>query len=103
MKSTKEILETLYQLDKADYKKSEVLVPGYGRLSLQTLEQLVAEQFQQLADLSKSGGPEVFQKIQTVLEKGVLLKMVSAINQAYIDLEEIRKKGGIRSKAIPKI
>lgn len=103
MNDLKHILETLYQLDKENYKNSEVLVSGYGRLSLQTLEQSVAEKFQQLADLAKQGGPENATKIKIILKNGVLLSMVDAINDAYQDLRSIKRAGGVKSKNIPKI
>lgn len=101
MNDLKQILEMLYQLDKDNYKNSEVLVSGYGRLSLQTLEQSVAEKFQQLTDLAKQGGPENAAKIKKILQNGVLLNMVDAINEAYQDLKAIKRAGGTRSKNIP--
>jgi len=101
MKDLKKILEMLYQLDKEDYKQSEVLVQGYGRLSLQTLEQSVAEKFQQLADLTKVGGPDNFKKAKLMLENGILLSMVDAVNNAYSDLRAIKRAGGAKSRNIP--
>jgi hypothetical protein len=100
MKS-EEVLETLYALDKTDFKQSEVWIPGYGRLSLQTLEQQVAEKFQQLADLAAQGGLENAIRIKRILENGVLLSMIDALNAAYQDLRDIKSAGGKRSKVIP--
>jgi hypothetical protein len=102
MNDLKQVLEMLYQLDKEDYKKSEVVVSGYGRLSLQTLEQSVAEKFQQLSDLTKEGGPDNIKKVKLMLDNGVLLSMVDAVNEAYRDLHAIKRAGGAKSKNIPK-
>jgi len=100
--NNKQIVESLYSLDKQDIMSSEVLVSGVGRYSIKTLMQNVHDKLNDLADQASKGQPDNFKNIKTKLDSGILQLMVSSLNQTFQDIENIRRKGGKASVGIPK-
>ena len=98
----KKLVESLYQLDRADIMDSEVLVQGVGRYSISTLMKDVSNKLQELTSEAEKLTPDNFKNIKTRLDSGILQLMVSSLNNAFQDIENIRRKGGKASSGIPK-
>jgi len=98
----KRLVESLYQLDRADIMDSEVLVQGVGRYSIKTLMKDVSNKLQDLTSEAEKLTPDNFKNIKTRLDSGILQLMVSSLNSAFQDIENIRRKGGKASSGIPK-
>ena len=98
----KKLVESLYQLDRADIMDSEVLVQGVGRYSIKTLMKDVSNKLQELTSEAEKLTPDNFKNIKTRLDSGILQLMVSSLNSAFQDIENIRRKGGKASSGIPK-
>ena len=97
------LAESLYAINKEDpMRKSEVLVPGVGRYSIETLHNNLARKFADLAErLSKVDKHEA-EQAQYLLTQTALPAMLDALAQAYKDLETKRRKGGSGSRGISK-
>jgi hypothetical protein len=93
------IEEEIYDRNQEDPMNPEVLIQGYGRLNLKTLETKVERMFAELADMAKDGN---WSNVEYNLNKGLVQSFIKAINTTYEQLEEIRKRGGKNSRGIEK-
>lgn len=97
------LVETLYSVDKtAPMVDSEVLIPGYGRLTLQTLHKKLEKNFHDLGDMLATMDPDAVRRAQYIIAKSPLPVMLDSLLQAYRDLSAQRRKGGTSSRGIPK-
>jgi hypothetical protein len=97
------LIETLYSVDKtAPMVDSEVLIPGYGRLTLQTLHKKLERNFHELGDMMATMDPDAVRRAQYIIAKSPLPAMLDSLLQAYRDLSAQRKRGGTSSRGIPK-
>jgi len=97
------LVETLYSIDKtAPMVDSEVLIPGYGRLTLQTLHKKLEKNFHELGDMLATMDPDAVRRAQYIIAKSPLPVMLDSLLQAYRDLSAQRRKGGTSSRGIPK-
>ena len=97
-----EVVENLYSLNKDDVMKSEILVKGVGRYSVEGLMKNISEKLQDLSNESNSMEPFNYKNIKSKLDSGIVNVMLDSLIQAYDDLENARRKGGAASRSIPK-
>lgn len=101
IKTINKIGEELYQIDRDDpMLKSQVLVPGVGRMNIDSLHKNLAEKFLDLADKMKAMSPEQAEQANYLLQKSPLRVMLNALSDAYAELENVRRKGGRNSRGI---
>jgi len=96
------VVENLHSLNKDDVMKSEVLVKGIGRYSVEGLMKNISEKLDDLSADSQSMSPFAYKNIKAKLDSGVIGIMLDSLVQAYDDLENARRKGGAASRSIPK-
>ena len=94
-----EINESIYSMNTEDPMNPEVLIQGYGRLSLKQLEDKVANMFSELSERAKRGD---WEGVQYNLNKGLMQAFIKTINDSYNELEQIRRRGGKNSRGIEK-
>jgi|TARA_R110000824_G_scaffold273466_1_gene461957 hypothetical protein len=92
--------ESISAMNKEDPNNPEVLIQGFGRLSLSQIEDSVIGKFKDLAKRSERRDPMEWDQIGRLLETSTLKPMVDAINDTYTELEKIRKAGGPKSRGI---
>lgn len=92
-------LESIYEMDPKDPMNPEVLVQGYGRMNLKSLEQKVAKMLHELGDMADKGN---WDNVEYNLNKGLVQAFIKTINEAYDELEQKRKRGGMNSRGIEK-
>ena len=91
--------ESIYANNEEDQMNPEVLIQGYGRLNLNTLETKVERMFIEMAGFAKDGN---WDNVEYNLNKGLVKSIIKAITDTYKELEEIRKRGGKNSRGIQK-
>jgi hypothetical protein len=94
------LTESLYKLDRDDPMNSEVLISGMGRYNIKTLHKNLAEKFKDLSERMASMSPDQAEQARYLLTKSPLIPMMNALQQAYDDLREIKRKGGVKSRGI---
>ena len=94
------LTESLYKLNRDDPMNSEVLISGMGRYNIKTLHKNLAEKFKDLSERMASMSPDQAQQARYLLTKSPLIPMMDALQQAYDDLKEIKRKGGVKSRGI---
>lgn len=94
------LTESLYKLNRDDPMNSEVLITGMGRYNIKTLHKNLAEKLKDLSERMASMDPDQAQQARYLLTKSPLIPMMDALQQAYDDLKEIKRKGGVRSRGI---
>ena len=92
-------LESIYAKNRDEPMNPEVLIQGYGRLDLKTLEAKVVSMFKEIAEMSEKGN---WENVEYNLNKGLVQAFIKAINETYEELETIRKRGGTNSRGINK-
>lgn len=92
-------LESIYAKNRDEPMNPEVLIQGYGRLDLKTLEAKVVSMFKEIAEMSEKGN---WENVEYNLNKGLVQAFIKAINETYEELETIRKRGGTNSRGIEK-
>jgi len=97
-----DIVENLHSLNKDDVMKSEVLVKGVGRYSVEGLMKNISEKLQDISSDANSMEPFNYKNIKAKLDSGIVNVMLDSLIQAYDDLENARRKGGAASRSIPK-
>ena len=96
------LAESLYSRDKENpMTASEVLVPGYGRMSIASLHKTLKDRFEDLAHRLSTMDPDQARQAQYLVQKSPLPVMLDALVQAYRDLSATRRKGGTSSRGIP--
>jgi hypothetical protein len=92
-------LESIYAKNRDEPMNPEVLIQGYGRLDLKTLETKVVRMFHEIAEMGEKGN---WENVEYNLNKGLVQAFIKAINETYEELEQIRKRGGTNSRGINK-
>jgi len=92
-------LESIYAKNRDEPMNPEVLIQGYGRLDLRTLEAKVVSMFKEIAEMGEKGN---WENVEYNLNKGLVQAFIKAINETYEELEQIRKRGGTNSRGINK-
>lgn len=92
-------LESIYAKNRDEPMNPEVLIQGYGRLDLKTLESKVVRMFHEIAEMGEKGN---WENVEYNLNKGLVQAFIKAINETYEELETIRKRGGTNSRGINK-
>lgn len=92
-------LESIYAKNRDEPMNPEVLIQGYGRLDLKTLEAKVVRMFHEIAEMGEKGN---WENVEYNLNKGLVQAFIKAINETYEELEQIRKRGGTNSRGINK-
>jgi cytidyltransferase-like protein len=96
------LIESLYSRDpESPMTSSEVLIPGYGRMSIEALHKTLKNRFQDLADKMASMEPDQARQAQYLVKKSPLPVMLDSLVQAYRELSTQRRKGGSGSRGIP--
>jgi hypothetical protein len=91
--------ESVHAMNKEDPNNPEVLIQGYGRMSMNTLKASIARMLDELAKKAESDDWEF---IAYQMENGVFTAKLKALMDAIQELEGIRKKGGPKSRGINK-
>ena len=91
--------ESLYDMNKDDPNNPEVLIQGYGRMSMTGLKNMLTKE---LAELNKFADSGDWERIHYEMDRGTFMPKLNALVQAMEDLENVRKKGGSRSRGIEK-
>lgn len=92
-------LESIYAKNRDEPMNPEVLIQGYGRLDLKTLESKVVRMFHEIAEMGEKGN---WENVEHNLNKGLVQSFIKAITDTYEELETIRKRGGTNSRGIEK-
>ena len=92
-------LESIYAKNRDEPMNPEVLIQGYGRLDLKTLEAKVVSMFKEIAEMGEKGN---WENVEHNLNKGLVQAFIKAINETYEELETISKRGGTNSRGIEK-
>jgi cytidyltransferase-like protein len=98
----KETVESLQKLDRDDVMNSEVLVPGVGVYTVQSLMQNLSRKLNDLAKEANAMTPHSYKNIKAKLDSGIVKVMLDALTTAFADLESVRRKGGSNSRVVPK-
>ncbi len=102
---TKDIVEMagIYTFDKEDPMDPEVLVDGVGRYKLSQVKRNVREKLQDLAArVAETDDPRAWREVGRLINHGAMHEMIRTIVQTHDELQEIRSKGGPRSRGIEK-
>jgi len=91
--------ESIQKMNPEEPMNPEVLVQGYGVLTLQGLERMVANDIANLHKMAEQGN---WSNVSYALDKSPLKAKLDAIKMAYEELETIRKRGGNNSRGIEK-
>ena len=92
--------ESVYAINKDDPNNPEVLVSGYGRMSMNGLK---ADIIRGIEEVLRNAEGDNWETVSYAMyENGVLTAKVEALLNAINELEGIRKKGGTRSRGINK-
>ena len=95
--SVDSVNESIHKLSADDPNNPEVLVPGYGVLSLDGAIKMISTDLRKLADYAEQGN---FGQVQHYMHNSPLTAKIDAVAQAIDELETIRAKGGPRSRGI---
>ena len=96
------LIESLYQQDPENpMTNSEVLIPGYGRITIGLLHKKLERNFRELGDMMSTMDPDAVRRAQYILAKSPLPVMLDSLLSAYRDLSQRRRQGGARSRNIP--
>lgn len=95
---TKKVKESVYAINQDNPNNPEVLISGYGRMNMDTLKATLTSDLQELASKAES---DDWDSISYTLE-GVFSTKLKALLNAINELENIRKKGGPKSRGINK-
>ena len=80
-----------------DPKNPEVLIHGWGRLSLKSLERMISKQLSDLANAAKMGGELKIKNIDSLLFKkhSVLQSKIKAANDVYQQMNSSQYKRAV--------
>lgn len=99
-KKANEAFESLYAQNKENALDSEVLVPGYGRMSYKGLQGHIADKFTELGKMLKDGDASTVKKVQYLIKNDPMLAMLNSLETAFDELSAKRKQGGRGSRGI---
>ena len=92
--------ESIHAMNKEDPNNPEVLIQGYGRMPMDTLKADIIRGIEEV--LRNAEGDNWGTVSYAMYENGVLTAKVEALLNAINELENIRKKGGPKSRGINK-
>lgn len=92
--------ESLYAQNKENAVDSEVLVPGYGRMSYKQLQNKIAEKLTELGNMLKTGDASSVKRVQYLIKNDPMLSMLNSLEDAFDELSAKRKRGGRGSRGI---
>lgn len=92
--------ESLYAQNKENATDSEVLVPGYGRMSYKQLQNKIAEKLTELGNMLKTGDASAVKRVQYLIKNDPMLSMLNSLEDAFDELSAKRKRGGRGSRGI---
>ena len=95
----KKAKESVYAMNKEEPNNPEVLIQGYGRVNMNTLKRMVTDM---LTGLAKFAEDDNWERIEYEMNKGTFKPKLDALVKALEELEQIRKKGGSKSRGINK-
>lgn len=95
----KKAKESVYAMNKDEPNNPEVVVQGYGRLSMNGLKRDVTDMLTGLAEFAER---DDWERVEYEIKKGTFMPKLTALVKALDDLESIRKKGGSQSRGITK-
>lgn len=98
-RNKKKAKESVYAMNKDDPNNPEVVVQGYGRLSMNGLKRDVTDMLTGLAEFAER---DDWERVEYEVSKGTFMPKLNALVKALEDLESIRKKGGPQSRGITK-
>ena len=93
------ISESIEDMNPEDPMNPDVYISGYGVLPLKSLERMVVRDLENLQQMAQRGN---FENLAYLLANSPLNAKVDAINKAYEQLEQIRRRGGKNSRGIEK-
>jgi len=99
-RNKKKKTESVYAMNKEDPNNPEVLIQGYGRMPMDTLKRDIIKGIEEV--LRNAEGDNWGTVSYAMYENGVLTAKVEALLNAIKELEDIRKKGGPKSRGINK-
>jgi len=89
------LLEAIYELNRQEPEKSQILIQGYGRLNLDTTKDQVIKRLEAaVADLKKEDSPRMWRNVyQEIYRSGVGEAMIKAIVEANQEIEDMQSQG----------
>ncbi len=89
------LLEAIYELNKQNPEKSEILIQGYGRMSLDTTKKSAIKRLEEaVAFIKKSDEPQAWLNVQYLIyTNDVVEAMINAIVEANQELKDIQSNG----------
>lgn len=89
------LLEAIYELNKQNPEKSEILIQGYGRMGLDTTKKAAIKRLEEALDfVKKSDDPSAWRNVHHLIyTSGVVEAMITAIVEANKELEDIQGTG----------
>ncbi len=85
-------LEHIYdKVDQNDPLESEVLIQGFGRMKMSSIQRDISEMLGELHQMSKSNDPYDFRTIQSYLKRSTLNAKLDALIDAYDDVAKNTK------------
>lgn len=89
------LLEALYELNKQNPEKSEILIQGYGRMGLDTTKNAAIKRLEKaISFIKNSDDPSAWQSAKHLIyTNGVVEAMINAIIEASEELEDIQANG----------
>ena len=95
----KKAKESVYAMNKEDPNNPEVNIQAYGIVNMNTLKRMVTDM---LTGLAKFAEDDNWERIEYEMNKGTFKPKLDALVKALEELEQIRKKGGSKSRGINK-
>ncbi len=100
---TEEVYGSIYDMKKKikdgtfDPKNPEVLIHGWGRISLKSLERMISKQLSELASAAKIGGELKMKNIDSLLFKkhSVIQSKIKAANDVYQQMNSSQFKRAV--------
>ena len=85
-------LESVYdKVNQQDPFDTEVLIQGFGRMSMKQLQRDIGAMLEELHQLSQTGDPQDFRTIKHYLERSTLPAKLNALVNAYDDVAKNNK------------
>ena len=85
-------LEHIYgKVDQNDPLESEVLIQGFGRMKMSSIQKDISAMLGELHEMSKSNDPYDFRTIQSYLKRSTLNAKLNALVDAYDDVAKNTK------------
>lgn len=93
------VKESINKMNPEDPMNPEILIKGYGVLTLKQTQDMITRELKELAVRAERGD---MKSVQYLLKNAPLMSKLDAVITAYEELETIRKRGGKNSRGIQK-